>query len=124
MSGDGTYVVPGFYGRDRQGRIKTFPRGGSDITGAVVARAVGASVYENWTDVSGLLMADPRVVEKPKSIAEVTYRELRELAYAGASVLHEETIFPASEAGIRFRSKHQSSARYGHAHRVAACYFR
>jgi aspartate kinase len=63
MSGDGTYVVPGFYGRDRQGRIKTFPRGGSDITGAVVARAVGASVYENWTDVSGLLMADPRVVK-------------------------------------------------------------
>jgi aspartate kinase len=100
MSGDGTYVVPGFYGRDKEGRIKTFPRGGSDITGAVVARAVGASVYENWTDVSGLLMADPRVVKNPKTIGEVTYRELRELAYAGASVLHEETIFPASEAGI------------------------
>ena len=100
MSGDGLYVIPGFYGRDKQGRIKTFPRGGSDITGAVVARAVGAGVYENWTDVSGLLMADPRVVPTPKSIAEVTYRELRELAYAGASVLHDETIFPASEAGI------------------------
>ena len=94
------YVVPGFYGRDNQGLIKTFGRGGSDITGAVVARAVGASVYENWTDVSGLLMADPRVVENPKPIAEVTYRELRELAYAGAQVLHEETVFPASEAGI------------------------
>lgn len=95
-----TYVIPGFYGRDRAGRIKTFPRGGSDITGAVVARAVGASVYENWTDVSGLLMADPRVVENPRPIHQVTYRELRELAYMGAQVLHEETIFPASEAGI------------------------
>lgn len=97
---DGLYVIPGFYGRDAQGRIKTFPRGGSDITGAVVARAVGAKVYENWTDVSGLLMADPRVVESPLPIGEVTYRELRELSYMGASVLHEETIFPASEAGI------------------------
>ena len=95
-----TYVVPGFYGRDYQGRIKTFGRGGSDITGAVVARAVGAAVYENWTDVSGLLMADPRVVENPRPIGEVTYRELRELAYAGAQVLHEETVFPASQAGI------------------------
>ena len=94
------YVVPGFYGRDKQGLIKTFGRGGSDISGAVVARAVGASVYENWTDVSGLLMADPRVVSNPRPIAEVTYRELRELAYAGAQVLHEETVFPASEAGI------------------------
>ena len=99
------YVVPGFYGRDRGGKIKTFPRGGSDITGAVVARAVGASVYENWTDVSGLLMADPRVVENPQPIGEVTYRELRELAYMGAQVLHEETIFPASEAGIPIQIK-------------------
>ena len=97
---DCVYVVPGFYGRDAQGRIKTFPRGGSDITGAVVARAVGAQVYENWTDVSGLLMADPRIVENALPIGEVTYRELRELSYMGASVLHEETIFPASEAGI------------------------
>ena len=99
------YVVPGFYGRDRFGKIKTFPRGGSDITGAVVARAVGASVYQNWTDVSGLLMADPRVVENPRPIAEVTYRELRELAYMGAQVLHEETIFPASQAGIPIHIK-------------------
>ncbi|BCM91095.1 aspartokinase 3 [Abditibacteriota bacterium] len=100
-----TYVVPGFYGRDRFGKIKTFPRGGSDITGAVVARAIGASVYQNWTDVSGLLMADPRVVENPRPIGEVTYRELRELAYMGAEVLHAETIFPASQAGIPIHIK-------------------
>ena len=105
----GRYVIPGFYGRDRQGKIKTFPRGGSDITGAVVARAVGASVYQNWTDVSGLLMADPRVVENPRPIAEVTYRELRELAYMGAQVLHEETIFPASEAGIPIHIKNTNA---------------
>ncbi len=103
------YVIPGFYGRDRKGKIKTFPRGGSDITGAVVARAVGASVYQNWTDVSGLLMADPRVVDDPKPIAEVTYRELRELAYMGAQVLHEETIFPASEAGIPIHIKNTNA---------------
>ena len=110
MSDDSTtYVIPGFYGRDRQGKIKTFPRGGSDITGAVVARAVGASVYQNWTDVSGLLMADPRVVENPKPIAEVTYRELRELAYMGAQVLHEETIFPASEANIPIHIKNTNA---------------
>jgi aspartate kinase len=109
MSGDGLYVIPGFYGRDRKGRIKTFPRGGSDITGAVVARAVGASLYENWTDVSGLLMTDPRIVENPKPIGEVTYRELRELAYRGASVLHEETIFPAAEAGIPIQIKNTNS---------------
>lgn len=109
MEADGTYVIPGFYGRDTKGRIKTFPRGGSDITGAVVARAVGADVYENWTDVSGLLMADPRVVENPRSIAEVTYRELRELAYMGASVLHEETIFPAAQAGIPIHIKNTNA---------------
>jgi aspartate kinase len=109
MAGDGLYVVPGFYGRDVQGRIKTFPRGGSDITGAVVARAVGAALYENWTDVSGLLMADPRVVDNPRSIAEVTYRELRELSYMGATVLHEETIFPASEAGIPIHIKNTNA---------------
>ncbi len=103
------YVIPGFYGRDHLGHIKTFPRGGSDITGAVVARAVSASVYENWTDVSGLLMADPRVVDNPKPIATVTYRELRELAYMGASVLHEETIFPASQAGIPIQIKNTNA---------------
>jgi aspartate kinase len=111
MSGDGLYVVPGFYGRDAKGRIKTFPRGGSDITGAVVARAVGASIYENWTDVSGLLMADPRIVENPNPIAEVTYRELRELAYAGASVLHDQTIFPASEAGIPIQIRNTNAPK-------------
>ena len=103
------YVVPGFYGRDRYGKIKTFPRGGSDITGAVVARAVKADLYQNWTDVSGLLMADPRVVENPQPIATVTYRELRELAYMGAQVLHEETIFPASEAGIPIQIKNTNA---------------
>jgi aspartate kinase len=119
MKGDGLYVIPGFYGRDRQGRIKTFPRGGSDITGAVVARAVGASIYENWTDVSGLLMADPRVVKNPQPIAQVTYRELRELAYAGASVLHEATIFPASEAGIPIQIKNTNKPEDAGTHIVA-----
>jgi len=109
LQAPGLFVIPGFYGRDRQGRIKTFPRGGSDITGAVVARAVDATLYENWTDVSGLLMADPRVVKNPRSIAEVTYRELRELAYAGASVLHEETIFPAAQAGIPIQIKNTNA---------------
>ncbi len=97
-------VVPGFYGSlpdgETPGAIKTFSRGGSDITGAVLARGVGASLYENWTDVSGLLMADPRVVDNPKTIAELTYRELRELAYMGATVLHDEAIFPVRHAGI------------------------
>jgi len=109
MASAGLYVIPGFYGRDQQGQIKTFPRGGSDITGAVVARAVGAVVYENWTDVSGLLMADPRVVKNPRPIEQVTYRELRELAYMGASVLHEETIFPASEEGIPIQIKNTNA---------------
>ena len=99
------YVIPGFYGRDPRGKIKTFPRGGSDITGAVVARAMNVAVYENWTDVSGLLMADPGVVQDPKPIDKVTYRELRELAYSGAQVLHEETIFPASEKNIPIQIK-------------------
>lgn len=93
-------VVPGFYGFLPDGSIKTFPRGGSDTTGAIVARAVGASPYEKWTDVSGLLMADPRVVPDPRPISVVTYRELRELAYMGANVFHEEAIFPVLEAGI------------------------
>ena len=103
------YVVPGFYGRDAQGKIKTFSRGGSDVTGAVAARAVGASVYENWTDVPGLLMADPRVVENPPPIAHVTYRELRELAYMGATVLHEEVIFPVWEADIPIHVKNTNA---------------
>lgn len=93
-------VIPGFYGAMPDGTIKTFSRGGSDITGALVARGAAASVYENWTDVSGLLMADPRIVENPRPIDVVTYRELRELAYMGANVLHDEAIFPVRHAGI------------------------
>lgn len=93
-------VIPGFYGATADGRIKTFSRGGSDITGAIIARAMNAEVYENWTDVSGFLMADPRVVEEPKPIEKITYHELRELSYMGATVLHEEAVFPVREVGI------------------------
>ena len=93
-------VIPGFYGSNRDGRITTFSRGGSDITGALIARAVGADVYENWTDVSGILMADPRIVDDPEPIRRVTYSELRELSYIGAQVLHEGTIFPVREKNI------------------------
>ncbi|MDB5245244.1 MAG: aspartate kinase [Parcubacteria group bacterium] len=94
LQGRRVAVIPGFYGSKPDGSIKTFSRGGSDITGAIVARAVGAETYENWTDVSGLLMADPRVVDNPRTIREVTRRELRELSYMGASVFHEEAMFP------------------------------
>lgn len=93
-------VLPGFYGSMPDGNIKTFSRGGSDITGALVARAVAADVYENWTDVSGFLMADPRIVKKPKQIESISYKELRELSYMGASVLHEDAIYPARSANI------------------------
>jgi len=93
-------VLPGFYGTMPDGNVKTFSRGGSDITGAIVARAVQADVYENWTDVSGFLMADPRIVENPKGIKRLSYKELRELSYMGASVLHENAIYPARLAGI------------------------
>ncbi len=94
------YVMPGFYGRDHQGQIKTFSRGGSDISGSIAARAAGAAIYENWTDVSGLLMADPRIVENPCHMDQVTYREIRELSYMGAGVFHDEAIVPAREAKI------------------------
>jgi len=93
-------VVPGFYGAMPDGAIKTFSRGGSDMTGSIVARGVAAERYENWTDVSGLLMTDPRIVDSPRTIASITYRELRELSYMGATVLHEEAIFPVRIAGI------------------------
>ena len=93
-------VIPGFYGAYPDGEIKTFSRGGSDITGSIVARAVGADVYENWTDVSGFLMADPRIVANPKPISSISYKELRELSYMGASVLHEDAIYPARIANI------------------------
>ena len=93
-------VIPGFFGVMPNGTIKTFSRGGSDITGSLVARAAEASLYENWTDVSGCLMADPRIVKNPRPIRTVTYRELRELSYMGATVLHEDAIFPVRNAGI------------------------
>ncbi|MDR1028987.1 MAG: aspartate kinase [Clostridiales Family XIII bacterium] len=93
-------VLPGFYGTRPDGEIKTFSRGGSDITGALAAGAVGADVYENWTDVSGFLMADPRIVANPKAIDVISYKELRELSYMGASVLHENAIYPVRLAGI------------------------
>lgn len=93
-------VIPGFYGSNPDGTVRTFSRGGSDITGSIVARACHASMYENWTDVSGCLVADPRIIENPKPIKVITYRELRELSYMGASVLHEDAIFPVRKAGI------------------------
>lgn len=101
LSGDShRYVIPGFYGYGPDGKVKTFSRGGSDISGAIAARAIEAVAYENWTDVSGLLMTDPRIVENPDPMVEVTYRELRELSYMGASVLHDEATLPVREAGI------------------------
>ena len=93
-------MIPGFYGQGKDGRVKTFSRGGSDVTGSIVAAAAGVDVYENWTDVSGFLVADPRIVEDPETISTITYRELRELSYMGASVLHEEAIFPVRSKGI------------------------
>ncbi len=100
LSGLDNAVVPGFYGKTTEGYIKTFSRGGSDVTGSIIANAVKAEIYENWTDVSGFLVADPRIVDKPDVIETITYRELRELAYMGASVLHEDAIFPVRSAGI------------------------
>ncbi len=93
-------VIPGFYGSKSDGSICTFSRGGSDITGSLIARAIRADLYENWTDVSGFLVTDPRIVENPRVIETITYRELRELAYMGASVLHEDAIFPVRKEGI------------------------
>jgi aspartate kinase len=93
-------VIPGFYGADESGEIHTFSRGGSDISGALVARAVNADLYENWTDVNGFLMADPRIVSDAQFIAKITYKELRELSYMGATVLHEDAVFPVRRAGI------------------------
>ena len=102
-------VIPGFYGVDTNGAIRCFSRGGSDVTGAIVARAAHASVYENWTDVSGMLMADPRVVDSPQPIEEITYREQRELSYMGASVLHDEAVFPVREGGIPIHIKNTNA---------------
>lgn len=102
---DRLYVMAGFYGRDRSGQVKTFSRGGSDISGAIAARAAGAMLYENWTDTSGILMADPRIVKNPRTIEEITFREIREMAYMGASVFHDEAILPVREAAIPIRIK-------------------
>ena len=102
-------VIPGFYGVMPNDTIKTFSRGGSDITGAIVARAAGADEYENWTDVSGFMIADPRIIDKPKNISVITYRELRELSYMGATVLHEDAIFPVKKAGIPIHIKNTNA---------------
>ncbi len=98
-------VIPGFYGAREDGTVVTFSRGGSDITGSIVARAIRADMYENWTDVSGFLVADPRIVENPEVIETITYRELRELSYMGAGVLHEDAIFPVRKEGIPINIK-------------------
>ncbi len=102
-------VIPGFYGSMPSGQIKTFSRGGSDITGAIVARAARAQVYENWSDVSGFLMADPRIVDNPKVINKITYGELRELSYMGATVLHEDAVFPVFKANIPINIKNTNN---------------
>lgn len=100
LAGSSKAVIPGFYGAMADGTVKTFSRGGSDITGSIVAKAVKADVYENWTDVSGFLIADPRIIKQPEGIETITYRELRELSYMGATVLHEDAIFPVRQEGI------------------------
>lgn len=105
LSGTSGTVLPGFYGSDPTGRVKTFSRGGSDVSGAIAARAADACVYENWTDVSGMLFADPRIVPQPPVIGCITYRELRELSYMGASVLHEDAVFPVRQADIPIHIK-------------------
>lgn len=104
-------VIPGFYGAKPDGKIKTFSRGGSDVTGSIIARGVNAKLYENWTDVSGFLMADPSIVKDAKPIKDITYRELRELSYMGAPVLHEESVFPVKNSGIPINIKNTNSPK-------------
>ncbi len=101
----GNIVVPGFYGAYPNGNVKIFSRGGSDVTGSILASALNATMYENWTDVSGILAADPRIIDHPKAIKEITYAELRELSYMGANVLHEETVFPVQTLNIPINLK-------------------
>lgn len=98
-------VIPGFYGVTPNGKVKTFSRGGGDLTGSIIARGIGVDLYENWTDVSGFLAVDPKIVKRPREVRELTYRELRELSYAGASVLHSEAILPVQAAGIPIQIK-------------------
>ena len=114
-------VIPGFYGSMPNGTIKTFSRGGSDVTGSIVARAANADLYENWTDVDGFLMADPRIVPSPKRIKTITYKELRELSYMGASVLHEDAIFPVRFAGIPINIKNTNNPSCSGTMIVASC---
>ena len=102
-------VIPGFYGSDKEGQVMTFSRGGSDITGSIVSRAAKVDIYENWTDVSGFLVADPRIIDNPAGIDTITYRELRELSYMGASVLHEDAIFPVRREGIPINIKNTNA---------------
>lgn len=102
-------VIPGFYGSMPNGTIKTFARGGSDITGSLIARGVKADIYENWTDVSGLLMVDPKIVDNPKTVSEITYRELRELSYMGATVLHHDAILPVRQVAIPINIKNTNA---------------
>jgi len=102
-------VIPGFYGRDPNSMIRCFSRGGSDVTGSIVARAVNARLYENWSDVSGMLMADPRIVDGAKPIKEITYREQRELSYMGATLLHDEAVFPVREGNIPIHFKNTNA---------------
>ncbi len=102
-------VIPGFYGACADGTVKTFSRGGSDVTGSLVAKAIHADIYENWTDVSGFLVTDPRIVHNPEPIEAITYRELRELSYMGATVLHEDAIFPVRKEGIPINIRNTNS---------------
>ncbi len=102
-------VIPGFYGSSPNGKVKTFSRGGSDLSGSIISRIVDASLYENWTDVSGFLIADPRIVDKPKGITKISYQELRELSYMGASILHDEAIFPVVSKGIPINIKNTNA---------------
>ena len=107
-------VIPGFYGKNFQGDIKTFSRGGSDITGSIIARGVRADLYENWTDVSGFLVCDPRIVPEAKVIKQITYKEVRELSYMGASVLHAEAIAPVMKRRVPIRYKSGKHCYYGY----------
>lgn len=104
-----TAVIPGFYGAKENGEIKTFSRGGSDVTGSIIAGALDVGLYENWTDVSGVMVTDPRIIKDPKVIDTITYRELRELSYMGATVLHEDAIFPVRKAGIPINIKNTNA---------------
>ena len=113
LSGPDMYIVPGFYGSMPDGSVKTFSRGGSDVTGSIVARATNSDMYENWTDVSGFRMADPRIVADAKHIEEITYDELRELSYMGASVLHDEAIFPVRAPGIPINIRNTNDPDHG-----------